>query len=62
MVRLLDIILSNFAIKARPFVEQDLSVLPGAGAAGGTCFGLMVFCGAVMKRGIDVILVEVNYE
>lgn len=62
MVRELDTNLSNFAIKARQFVEQDLSDLPGAGAAGGTCFGLMVFCGAVMKRGIDVILDKANFE
>ncbi|HHU08211.1 MAG TPA: glycerate kinase [Clostridiaceae bacterium] len=62
MVNELDNNLANFAIKARPFVEQDLSALPGAGAAGGTCFGLMVFCGAAMKRGIDVILDKANFE
>jgi glycerate kinase len=33
----------------------DLRETPGAGAAGGLGFGLMSFCGAIMRPGFDVV-------
>jgi glycerate 2-kinase len=33
----------------------DYREMPGAGAAGGLGFGLMSFCGAIMKPGFDVV-------
>jgi glycerate kinase len=35
---------------------------PGAGAAGGLGYGLTVFCGASLERGIDIVLDAVNFE
>lgn len=35
---------------------------PGMGAAGGLGFGLVAFCGAELKRGIDLVLEAVNFE
>lgn len=36
--------------------------LPGAGAAGGTGFGLVNFCGATLERGIDLVLDAVKFD
>ena len=35
---------------------------PGAGAAGGLGFGLMSFCGAIMRPGFDVVAEAVGLE
>jgi glycerate kinase len=35
---------------------------PGAGAAGGLGFGLMSFCGAVIRSGFDVVAESVGLE
>lgn len=40
----------------------DLSAFPGAGAAGGLGFGLMAFCGAEIRSGIESILDMVHFE
>jgi glycerate kinase len=41
-------------------VHRDLAIglkdEPGAGAAGGLGFGLMAFCGARLRRGVDVVM------
>ncbi len=39
-----------------------LEETPGAGAAGGLGYGLLVFCGASMEAGIDLVLDAVNFE
>lgn len=45
-------------------VERDLGVAlkdePGAGAAGGLGFGLMAFCGAHLRPGVEVVMDAVN--
>lgn len=40
--------------------RQDLAVLPGAGAAGGMGFGMMVFFNASLRSGIDIVIEAVN--
>ncbi|MFA7236841.1 MAG: glycerate kinase [Phycisphaeraceae bacterium] len=35
---------------------------PGSGAAGGLGFGLTVFCGATLRRGIDIVLDAVHFD
>jgi glycerate kinase len=47
-------------------VSKDLKIdyrdRPGAGAAGGLGFGLMSFCGAITKRGFNVVAQAVRLE
>src|SRR6056297_565889 len=35
---------------------------PGAGAAGGLGYGLLVFCGASLEKGIDIVLDAVDFD
>jgi len=45
-------------------VHRDLGITlkdePGAGAAGGLGFGLLAFCGARLRRGVDVVMDAVD--
>ena len=45
-------------------VHHDLGIAlkdePGAGAAGGLGFGLLAFCGARLRRGVDVVMDAVD--
>jgi len=61
-VKLLDAALGNLAsvVESQMGVKADLE--PGAGAAGGLGYGLMVFCGATLETGIDLVLDAVNFE
>jgi len=61
-VKILDAALGNLAavVKAQMGIED--SEQPGAGAAGGLGYGLMVFCGARLETGIDLVLDAVNFE
>ena len=47
-------------------VERDLGIAladePGAGAAGGTGFGLMAFLGAHLRPGVDAVMEAVDFE
>jgi glycerate kinase len=47
-------------------VTRDLGIdfrdEPGAGAAGGLGFGLLSFCGAIMRRGFEVVAEAVHLE
>lgn len=47
--------LARLADVAARDLGRDCRALPGAGAAGGLGFGLMTFCGAVMKPGFDLV-------
>jgi glycerate kinase len=47
--------LERLADVAARDLGRDCRALPGAGAAGGLGFGLMTFCGAVMKPGFDLV-------
>lgn len=59
MVKELDAALAHFAevVKAKVpgSANQDLATIPGAGAAGGLGFGLLAFCGARMRRGVELV-------
>lgn len=61
-VEILDAALSNFARVARQQTGADFSNHSGAGAAGGLAFGLMAFCGAKVRSGIEVVLEAANFE
>jgi glycerate kinase len=62
MVKVLDANLRHFADVARESLGRDLSRIPGAGAAGGLGAGLMFFCGAELKSGIDAVLDMISFE
>ena len=59
-------ILERALTKFADVVSNDLKVdyrdEPGAGAAGGLGFGLMSFCGAVIRPGFDVVAESVGLE
>ena len=61
-VRLLDTALGKLA----EVVESQLGIKadqqPGVGAAGGLGYGLVVFCGAKLENGIDLVLDAVKFE
>ena len=42
-----------------PDVDADA---PGMGAAGGLGFGLVAFCGATLRRGIEIVLDAVDFD
>ncbi|MDP9006351.1 MAG: glycerate kinase [Actinomycetota bacterium] len=52
----LDAALSHFADVVEEAVGRRLRDEPGAGAAGGLGFGLMAFCGAVLRPGVELAL------
>ena len=52
----LDAGLRNYSRVATELDGRDNSSCAGAGAAGGMGFGMMSFCGAQMRSGIDVVL------
>ena len=56
MVEILDKNLQNYASIIKKDIGMDIADTPGAGAAGGLGAGLMVFCGALFKNGIDLLL------
>lgn len=55
-VELLDAGLAHFAERVREQLGIDYRDAPGAGAAGGLGYGLMVFAGAQIRSGIRTIL------
>ncbi|MBW3637950.1 MAG: glycerate kinase [Armatimonadetes bacterium] len=61
-VEILDAALANFAAVAREEVGRDYANESGAGAAGGMGFGLMAFCGAQVRSGIEVVLEAAQLE
>ncbi len=56
MVHELDVALSHFADVVENAVGRKLRDEPGAGAAGGLGFGLMAFCGAGLRPGVELAL------
>ncbi len=52
----LDAALSHFADVVEEAVGRRLRDEPGAGAAGGLGFGLMAFCGAALRPGVELAL------
>ncbi len=62
MVKLLDNNLAHLADVMTKTCGRELSEIPGAGAAGGLGFGLMAFCGAQLKSGIDLVLDSLQFD
>ncbi len=55
-VELLDRALRHLATVVSRDLGIDLRDAPGAGAAGGLGFGLMAFCGASLRAGVEVVM------
>jgi glycerate kinase len=55
-VVVLDRALAHLASVCHRDLGVDLSREPGAGAAGGLAFGLLAFCGARIRPGVDVVI------
>ena len=56
MVRELDAALAHFADVVEDAIGRTLRDEPGAGAAGGLGFGLMAFCDAELRPGVELAL------
>ena len=55
VARELDAALAHLAEVVKEDLGIDAANVPGAGAAGGLAFGLLVFCGATLRPGFDVV-------
>ena len=62
MVKVLDANLKHLAGVIERELGVDVDPIPGAGAAGGMGAGLLVFAGAELKRGIEVISKATSIE
>lgn len=62
MVQILDQALNNYSKVIKKNLNIDVSSISGAGAAGGAATGLITFCNASIKSGIDVICDLVDFE
>jgi glycerate kinase len=60
-VVLLDRALAHAAAVAARDLGIDRSHEPGAGAAGGLGFGLLAFCGARLRAGVEVVMEAVGF-
>lgn len=61
MVTQLDHNLHHFASIIKRDLNLDFENIPGAGAAGGLAFGLLVFTKAKIQSGIDLVLKETKF-
>ncbi|MGH6830180.1 MAG: glycerate kinase family protein [Methylocella sp.] len=62
MAKTLDSNLSQFAEFIRTTLGIDVKNLAGAGASGGLGAGLVAFCGARLKSGIDIVVEATGLE
>ncbi|MGH8498381.1 MAG: glycerate kinase [Methylococcales bacterium] len=62
VVKTLDSNLSRFADLIRETLGADVKDLPGAGASGGLGAGLVAFCGATLRSGIDIVVGATGLE
>ena len=62
MVAKLDYNLMHFARLIKEQVGNDVTEIPGTGAAGGLGAGLIAFCGAKIRPGIETILDITNID
>lgn len=62
MVRRLDAGLMHLSARIKADLGRDISVLPGAGAAGGMGGGAAAFLHARLQNGIEVVLDTVNFD
>lgn len=58
----LDLCLAHYGRVLEDTFHRPLADLPGAGAAGGLGAGLMAFCGAQLRPGIDIIFDLLHLE
>jgi glycerate kinase len=58
----LDAGLQHLASVVKAQLGLDVAHLPGAGAAGGLGYGAMVFMGAKLRRGIEVVLDKTGFD
>jgi glycerate kinase len=61
-VKTLDGALLHYAEVIRSTLGIDVLGVPGGGAAGGLGAGLVAFCRAKLRRGIDVVLEATNFD
>jgi glycerate kinase len=61
-VQRLDKALMHFSEIVRADLCLDSAEVKGSGAAGGLGFGLMAFCGAQLRPGIDLVLEHANID
>ena len=59
-LEILELALARLAEVATQTFARDERDIPGAGAAGGLGFGLLTFCGAVVRSGFDVVAEAVD--
>ena len=62
VVKELDAALAHYASIVKRDLGLDLAERPGAGAAGGLGYGLMVFLGAEIKSGIDLVCDALQFD
>lgn len=56
MIELLDKNLLHYSEVIEKTLSKSIGEIPGAGAAGGLGAGLVTFCGAKLRKGIEIIL------
>ncbi len=61
-VRILDSALFQYGSVIRRDLGIDVLRLPGGGAGGGAAAGLVAFCNAELRRGIELVLDVVNFN
>lgn len=61
MVSILESCLSHYGNMLELLTNRRICDTPGAGAAGGLGAGLMAFCNATLKPGIDLVLDSLNF-
>jgi glycerate kinase len=61
-VRMLDDALKHYASIIENDLHQDVSHIPGSGAAGGLGAGLLAFCNAKILSGIDFVLDALRFD
>lgn len=62
MVETLDRNLRHFASVVRGSLGKEIAEIPGSGAAGGLGAGLVAFCGAELRSGIESVLDIVRFD
>lgn len=62
MIKTLDTLLSRYSRIVSSKLSNDLSMRPGAGAAGGIGYGFLTFLKAQQKSGVHIILEKLNFN
>ncbi len=62
MMPILESGINNLANVVKRDLKRNISKIPGSGAAGGLAAGLMVFCGAEIQSGADLVLETLNFD